>query len=282
MIDIKLVITRGPGKGHEVTLKEEPFIVGSGSACALKLSGAHVSEEHAVLNKRTDGLWTVTNRSINGTLLNQKAVNTNTISPGDLIQIGSEILLKVEAVKEKKRSKKEKTKKEKSGNSLLQRPGVIAGVGFYLLVLAGLAVFLSGIDGKDKELRLSPEVAERTLQRTQNFLASDKVLKGISNIVVQPLDKNTDLSTQYYHLLAMAKKRQATGKEQPGEKEQQLIEKITTLAREHFFQAWSLEVQRKWKQAFIEYGKVMDVVPDIRVPVTQLAAFRRTKLEKWQ
>jgi len=91
-------ITAGPEAGQEFHCHAGETVIGRSPRCAVRLSAASVSYEHAVISLASDGFY-VENLSANGTYLNNERVAGRTrLKARDQLKLGEETVARVEAV----------------------------------------------------------------------------------------------------------------------------------------------------------------------------------------
>jgi pSer/pThr/pTyr-binding forkhead associated (FHA) protein len=91
----KLRVLNGPDEGRAMPIPEPPgrLVVGRGEECDLSLSDADLSREHAELVPDLDGVTLRDLGSKNGSLVNERRVETRRLRDGDEIRIGRTVLL---------------------------------------------------------------------------------------------------------------------------------------------------------------------------------------------
>ncbi len=96
---ISFVVRRGGSKVAEFTFDRPIINVGKLSTSNLRLEDVNVSRKHAVIERRENGEWRITDLgSTNGTYLNDKRVVQATIKDGDVLRMGeSEITVSTSA-----------------------------------------------------------------------------------------------------------------------------------------------------------------------------------------
>ena len=99
----------GPLKGKRLKVKKTTISIGSNRKCDVTLKGEYVSDLHAVVKKREDGVWVVQNNSVNGTLINGERADLKVLAEGDRIQVGADSMFEVsfESGRKKKPAKVE-------------------------------------------------------------------------------------------------------------------------------------------------------------------------------
>ena len=146
----------GPLKGKRLKVKKTTISIGSNRKCDVTLKGEYVSDLHAVVKKREDGVWVVQNNSVNGTLINGERADLKVLAEGDRIQVGADSMFEVSF--ESGRKKKPAKVEGEEGGANLKRTLTIAGVGVYLLLMVGVVLFLSSREDKN---RTTPTINRR-------------------------------------------------------------------------------------------------------------------------
>jgi len=271
----KLIVRRGAKAGHGFPLKKTVVAIGSDRKCDLVLSGEYVSPLHAVIQCRDDGVWTITNRSVNSTLVNQAVIDTKPLEAGDVIQIGAETLLEFEAAQPAEPAKVRSKKADAVKRPWWKQSWAIALIAIYLTGLAAGGIYLSGRSGQGESIAISWHVADRVLKLTAEYFASPEFLDA--NAAADPagvgaIDRASEEASNYYRLVAA---RAQDGRQAPpGAVAKGLIDQLSANVGEHLARAWHLEGQHRWKDAAAEYEQIMASIPDIRAPAARFAAQR--------
>ena len=272
----KLVGRVGKLKGKNFVLKKDRFTIGSDRKCSISIKGEFIAPLHAELERRDDGVWVVTNHSVNNTLVNQKPIDVKTLIPGDTIQIGDSALFVYEVEEPKqRRRKKEKTKKTKSTSKFYNRPAFVIAVAFYLLLLIGGAILLKGYS-KDREGGWSPQYVEATLQSSRNYLVN--ISPAEASGAITQLDDFADSAAKYYQILRI--KAQGGKDAQSRAVLEKTVDELMQQASSDFSRAWHLETTGRYADAIAAYTLVLDAIPDIRAPIAGLAAYSIKKLSE--
>lgn len=88
-----LCVLRGPQNGLRFELKDRPMIVGRSPECDVFLNDMTVSRNHAEIVPFEGGYEIRDMRSFNGIWVNNTNVESQVLVPGDVIQIGTFLLL---------------------------------------------------------------------------------------------------------------------------------------------------------------------------------------------
>ena len=82
--------TTDVSKEWVVTIESDPFIIGRGDDCNLKLTDQRISRHHSEIHMGGDLLWIRDLNSTNGTFVNDKQIEeAELLDPGDTIKIGN-------------------------------------------------------------------------------------------------------------------------------------------------------------------------------------------------
>ncbi len=84
-----LRIVRGPQTGVDIDLKQGDLSVGRDPKCDIFLNDMTVSRLHATISVKPDGCTISDENSFNGVWVNNRAIETCALQPGDVIQIGA-------------------------------------------------------------------------------------------------------------------------------------------------------------------------------------------------
>ena len=84
----RIVILRGPDKGHALALDKEQVVVGTGPSAELKLTDPTVSHAHLSLRMTAEGVLLTDLDSTNGTFVDDRRVRSIYLKPGDRIELG--------------------------------------------------------------------------------------------------------------------------------------------------------------------------------------------------
>lgn len=81
-------IIRGPYSGAVISLMPGELTIGRAPTCEIFLNDMTVSRKHAKLQVSKDAIVLIDEHSFNGVWVNDKLIDTITLSSGDKIQIG--------------------------------------------------------------------------------------------------------------------------------------------------------------------------------------------------
>ncbi|NNL84793.1 MAG: FHA domain-containing protein [Myxococcales bacterium] len=271
-----LVVRRGRRGGREFRLGDALVRIGAARSCEISIKGEYVDDEHAHITRR-GVLWSLENKSVNGTLVNGERVDVKILEPGDLIQIGGETLLEFSLVTKKEPRRKKRSRKgdRKPRSGMFANPLIVGGIGAYLalLVAGGIYFALRGSAGSDAGF--SAERASSLIQTTLEFLASPELLRvppSDAPAFAAKIDGSADPGASFYRLL---NSRPRDGDETERERQLGAIEEQL---RAGFANAWFLEQQGRNREAIRSYEEIQAVVPDGRAPTTRAAAARAAEL----
>jgi len=260
----QLIVQHGSQKGKKFELKKQIIVIGSDSSSDIRISGEFVSPKHAQFQLRDDGIWMIRNESINGTLVNQKNIDIKPLQNKDVIQIGSQTLLRFEQVESKKAKKSRiKIAAAKSGKkgktSSTKQMAIAVGLTVYLGIM-GLVLVPSGDEQATEAEKIYKAEIEQKVSKQELLNCLVKTIDtGSSSIYVA--DKN-DLASEY-HLI-----RSKAAQEDNEEEIEQILESIIVKANRYFFNAWVYEQQKDWNAAIRSYQQIERLIPDIRCPST--------------
>ena len=92
-----LIIRAGGGRaGEQFAVDRERMAIGRAPQSDVFLDDITVSREHAVLERRGDGLHLIDRGSLNGTYVNRERVDSVRLADGDELQIGKYRLAYIE------------------------------------------------------------------------------------------------------------------------------------------------------------------------------------------
>jgi len=275
---VRLIQRQGEHSGKRYTLKKDRVSLGSDPASQIVIKGSFVSPEHAIINRRDDGLWMISNLSVNRTLVNQQEVDTQQLVSGDMIQIGAETLFEFEVVDKKAKKEKSRPRAKKTG-PISRRPMVQVALLAYLLLLVVAGVVLKGMSTSGNDITLSAEEVDSVLAASRTYLTSDEYIHATSRITLPIRSIKTEDAALYYQLVSTLTPEGSTTPSDSGP----LLDALLEDSRNHLYRAWKYERQLRWKRAIEEYQAVLAAVPDIRIPlvrfVTRRIKFIQEKVE---
>jgi pSer/pThr/pTyr-binding forkhead associated (FHA) protein len=92
-----LVIRAGGGRaGEQFAINADKMAIGRAPSAAVFLDDITVSREHAILERRADGLHLSDAGSLNGTYVNRQRIESVRLADGDEVQIGKYRLAYIE------------------------------------------------------------------------------------------------------------------------------------------------------------------------------------------
>lgn len=92
-----LVIRVGGGRaGEQFSINADKMAIGRAPSAAVFLDDITVSREHAILERRADGLHLSDVGSLNGTYVNRQRIESVRLADGDEVQIGKYRLTYIE------------------------------------------------------------------------------------------------------------------------------------------------------------------------------------------
>lgn len=155
---IQVHILAGRGAGKRVLVSDPSITFGRSANCSIIVDLPHVSREHAAL-KFEDGDWWLVNYSPNGTQLGRKNVRNKplrvTAGEVSVIAIGGEAICEVTPQVVAQPTDAEDAEGAgaaagATGPGMTRRAKLWVGIGIYLLVMLGLAIFFSTLRSSDE------------------------------------------------------------------------------------------------------------------------------------
>jgi pSer/pThr/pTyr-binding forkhead associated (FHA) protein len=138
-----LVVIKGPAKDKVFSLDTNLITVGRGEDANICLTGdTSISRIHLNL-KLVNGRYVMTNRSDNGTLVNDRLANEKELQNGDRIKVGDLYLLEYS----------DGSKPVAAPTpSMFKKPAVLVGGGVYIVAMIVAAIFLSNAPATDNSV----------------------------------------------------------------------------------------------------------------------------------
>jgi pSer/pThr/pTyr-binding forkhead associated (FHA) protein len=87
-MDVKLVMFKSNGQRKDIAIASPVTVVGRGESCDLRVPLMSVSRNHCEIRNENDSLTVKDLGSSNGTYVNNKRINEETVSAGDRLVIG--------------------------------------------------------------------------------------------------------------------------------------------------------------------------------------------------
>lgn len=271
----RLVVIQGPTEGKRYELRKGVVTIGADGGCTVRVQGGFVGNLHAVIERSDDGRWRLTNRSVNGTLVNQERIDTRTLNAGDVIQIGSDTLLVYEEDEPKRKARDAKAGKadRKPASARLGaigNPLVVAGIAVYVGAIIAAAVWFTRVRGAEALDVLPASLAAEAIEHTRRCLGRiDPLSPGDKAVTGRDLDARAEPAARYFGLMALK------AKSAPASERQPLIDAILGDLEGRLFRAWNLESQGRWNEASQVYDGITAALPDIRCGSAQLAVHRK-------
>lgn len=277
---VRLLLRQGEHKGKRYPLKKDSVTLGADTACNIVVKGSFVSPKHATITRRDDGLWMITNLSVNRTLVNQQEVDTQQLVSGDMIQVGAETLFEFEVIDKKaKKAKKEiKDLKHDAGKQtkpFSRRPLIQIAIVVYLLLIVVAGVVVKGLNENNNDISLSIEEVELVLQKSRAYFISDDFIETTTATPVSATAMETEHAAGYFQLISSLKAGESSKKIQANP----LLDELLAQSGEHLYRAWKYERQLRWNEAIDEYQAILATIPDIRIPLVSFV-MKRIKLIK--
>jgi DNA-binding NtrC family response regulator len=89
MPEMRLVVLRGPDRGHALRIDREEVVVGTAASANLRLTDPTVSRHHATLRMTEHGILVTDLGSTNGTRVDRRRIHATYATPGDAIEVGA-------------------------------------------------------------------------------------------------------------------------------------------------------------------------------------------------
>lgn len=89
----RLIILSGDRRGEQITLTQDPMIIGSAKTCEIYLNDPEIALSHAEITHNADGLYIRDLGSMNRLLINHREVHEARPKHGDIIEVGHTRLL---------------------------------------------------------------------------------------------------------------------------------------------------------------------------------------------
>ncbi len=262
IINPTLIALSGPLKRKKVLVSKDSFVLGNNHTADLKVPGERVAKIHAVIEKDQFGTWQIISKSDAGVLVNKQHVEKATLNIGDLIQVGETTLFKFEGKVAKTSRDRNKEVLQSSEGVKIKKP-VLYLLGAYLLLMAGVGIYLSLDFSTETETGLSNEYVSSVLDSTKEYLINltPDAKTNSSDIL---FDKNRDISATYYNI----KNSTISGTKNS------LVDSLIAELENSFFRAWKLERTKNYQEALAEYQRILNLVPDNQAVTTKVASWR--------
>jgi pSer/pThr/pTyr-binding forkhead associated (FHA) protein len=258
----------GSCSGKTYRFQDDSASIGSAPSSNIRISGRLVSESHAVIERTPNGTFLLRNRSPHGTFVNRLRIDVHVLAVGDRIQIGEGGILEFRAGSTSAKSGAAQPSPRKSG---AKRYVIIAALAVYLVAMGTFIAFLATQSSGD--LGVSANSLSTSIAATRaQLLANDFAERRINGEVLP--SGSSDVSAPYFALLA------AIARGDSAESIGARVDSLLATVRSDFDDARILEQQERHKEAKRLYHRVLDELPDSRLPLAQLAAKRLTKLDE--
>lgn len=260
----------GQAKGDKIALEKDSLEIGSGPDCDIVIQGAQVSPLHAVLQRSSGEDWKIISKARAKVIVNKVPVSEQMLFAGDRLQFGSEALFEFVIDKPKKRMF-DTDGGEKS--SLQKGLKLIPTVVLPAWIIIGLLIYFSLTIGSDGEgTELTQKKVDTVLEETAGFL--DGLSVDDSGKYALDDGRSRERAAKYFSLLSLSGQ---TGNDAAKQK-QALIKEIGVESRDSLFRIWLLQSQGRNKEVVAEYGRIIEALPDVRVPLTAFALKYRKKI----
>lgn len=272
----RLVVQRGANAGKAYELREGSLRIGASPECEIVVKDQYVADVHAMIERRAEQ-WVISNRSVNGTLVNAVRVDSKVLVADDIVQIGAGTLLAFEV----REPKKKKAKAPKEGRATggaqgaaawLRNPAVLVGGGAYLVAIVLFFWWLSGLRGTGDFAPIGADEANRIVARLEAELA--KRFPGEGSATERTAADPADPGAAFHELRALEAGASTDARAR------ELVATISQRVRAELFAAWELEAQGRYREAMEHYRAVQAAVPDWSVEAPRYAAQRIRLLEE--
>jgi hypothetical protein len=251
-----LRVIAGAGAGRTLKLQKLVSVIGSAKGSDLQLEGEKVAENHASIEASPDGTCVLRNRSPYGTLVNKARVDVHRLADGDRIQIGAAALLEFHGTG---------AKVPRAGGATNSRKILIgAGLGVYLIAMIAVAVSLS--DDTSSSAAVSAAQLDEALKATRSAMVA-KLADAKSPPANVPVDAD-DATAAYYKVINA----RASGADASVVNAD--LDAFISEVREHLQEGAALERQERFKEARVQYRRVLEMLPDMKLRAASLAANR--------
>ena len=263
-----LTIVTGSKSGKVHRLKNDEISLGSHKSNTIQLQGEYVSDYHAVIKRRNDGIRVIKNLSVNNTIVNQAIVDERPLADGDVVQIGADNLLRFN-IEENKSAIKEKKKKimaSSGGQGLLKNKLLITGLLVYLSLILGAVLFFGSNENINKA-ELTYEKVESLLKSTDTYIANMPNIGEVDDLNQNyTLSNDIDKSSDFFEIRKLQD--QVNFDENKFNQHKNVI--LETIS-DSLNQAWHLESTKQHQLAIKEYRDILQIIPDINSPVSKYA-----------
>jgi len=270
------------GKERSVGLRSAKITVGKSKKSTIKLEGSYISENHAVVDRTSDGDWKIENLSPNGVIVNGSKVESAVLRNGDRIQIGSDNVLTIRGLSERDGSppqeeaaddiaEQESAEGKSSSNNWLY---MVAGV-IYLLFFGYIAAVYFG-DGqllgyKKQDAHLSLNSLELAADESLVYLA-DKTGIEVDRSDTTGSDVNEQFLREYsfdqFDSLNSSKEKRLW------------LKNMMTSVRLRLRNAYWLDQQGRVREAIAVLQDVTRKLPDFENPTTRYALSAIVELQQ--
>lgn len=267
-----LVALSGPIKRKKFKLKGAALALGNGPDADIVVPGVKVSGIHAVMEPLETGQWSVRNKSEYGVLVNASPVEVQPLEPGDTLQIGEQVVFRMDVKVKNASTPGGKKQKDKARSGTSRKPMMVAGISTYLVAMVVLAIFLVGKNGGDSSGALDKPYIVNILAKTEKYLLEETRTKqsgASSDEVFSVLDRRADAAAAYYAIINTS----------DGTEKQRLIEELLTDVQGHFFRGWAYEERGNFTAAIKEYRRIHMMLPSVKAPAAEVALWRQSMLQ---
>ena len=262
----RLHVSAGNQLGKSWKLKKRKYSIGSHKKCNIKIAGEYVSELHAIIELNSEGIWTLTNNSPNGTYVNQQQIDAIELDRHSIIQVGTDNRFEFFPTNYLKGDGLASDAEDPAKQGLkISKWHIIsvATVLFYLPLFIWLKGLGNDIESVQNRQVLSLTSIERTASESRRFLTDDLFVEE---------DAIGGTRTQVAEINANAYDRLVLGAYKDEEEKNELVEQLVGQAKSHLSSAHRYIKMDIKDKAIKSLRSAMSVVPDHRNPATGLAA----------
>jgi hypothetical protein len=298
-METTLVFLHGARQNKSLSLDADHYRIGAGSSCEIVLAGDTVDALHAVLERKGDD-WQIVDRSRIGLLVNGQRAERMRLFDGDRVQIGSEHLFELRL---RERSK-QKQPQPPPGQpkpwylspwtfGLILLFYAVAGTGLYLIVSSSRSDGDAELTGARAQMLAC--LSRRHLERLSRDEKPDGpavdmwgldcrwprqdqahcAAGATTETAEQPMRETLPCERLRVDLAALGEQ----GEPVDGGVDRR-IEGLDAAIRDFLGQAWICEARADVDAAIATYNKLVDCLPDLRLPATCFALERRRLLRE--
>lgn len=259
------------------------LVLGSAPSCDIVLDDTFVAPEHAHLEAQGAGRWLLTNRAVNGTYVNGVTVTTGVVKLGDRIEFGGNSVCEIRAATAASRGPRaareapEALSAAGSATSIGARLAQVFRSPFAIAIIVLWGLFFSWLGLKTTSSpgdATLPKDVTAALAATATYLRSDAALRAHAQLRVEPAalaPPRNDPGALYFALNG--------ARLAEGTLDEALLGRLLERLEDTLLTAWAVESQGRSGDARALYAKVLEIVPDPKVPAARYAATKLTTLK---